>query len=268
MADRPSTSPSTGHTVACGVVVGVLTLGAMFAFLQRTHSAPPMVSPAVVATSAKVPADSKEALAKLNELIGEWRGVGMPRRGSRVGAWMESAEWVWDFKEKTPAVRYDIEKGKLLTSARLTWDAKDQKFHLKATLPDKASRQYQGDFDNAGKLVLESPADKENTSYRITVTPLNEKRTLVLHEQRTGEGFYRRIAEVGYTRAGTSLAVEGAGEIECIVTGGKGTIKVSFEGKTYYVCCSGCKQAFDDDPAGVVAAYKQKVADRKAKLQQ
>ena len=33
---------------------------------------------------------------------------------------------------------------------------------------------------------------------------------------------------------------------ECIVTGGKGTIPVGFGGKTYYVCCSGCKELFDD----------------------
>ena len=97
------------------------------------------------------------------------------------------------------------------------------------------------------------------------MTPLNEKRTLVLHEQRTGKSIYRRVAEVGYTRAGTSLAVEGAGEIECIVTGGKGTMPVTYEGKTYYVCCSGCKQAFDDDPAGIIAAYEKKVAARKAR---
>ena len=77
-------------------------------------------------------------------------------------------------------------------------------------------------MNEAGKLVLESAADEAGHSYRITVTPLNEKRTLVLHEQRTGGGLYRRVAEVGYTRQGTSLAVEGAGEIECIVTGGKG----------------------------------------------
>jgi YHS domain-containing protein len=75
------------------------------------------------------------------------------------------------------------------------------------------------------------------------------------------------VAEVGYTREGTSLAVEGFGELECIVTGGKGTMAVSYQGKTYYVCCSGCKQAFDDDPAGIIAAYEKKVAERKAKQQ-
>ncbi|MCA9069465.1 MAG: hypothetical protein KDA84_11100 [Planctomycetaceae bacterium] len=216
-------------------------------------------------TESKSPADAKEALQQFNELIGEWRGVGMPRRGSRAGAWFETAEWVWDFEAKTPAIKYEVKKSQLLDTARMTWDVKTKKYHLKAKLPDETTREYTGAWDKDGKLVLESAANDEGTTHRITLTPLNEKRTLVLHEQRSGQGLYRRVAEVGYTRSGTSLAVEGAGERECIVTGGKGTIAVSFKGKTYYVCCTGCKQAFDEDPEGTIAAYEQKVADRKAK---
>ena len=54
-------------------------------------------------------------------------------------------------------------------------------------------------------------------------------------------------------RAGTSLAVAGAPQVECIVTGGKGTIALTHKGQTYYVCCSGCKGVFDDDPDAVIA---------------
>jgi YHS domain-containing protein len=88
---------------------------------------------------------------------------------------------------------------------------------------------------------------------------------VLYQKRRETSKFLTRVAEVGYTRAGTSLAVEGAGEIECIVTGGKGTIKVSYKGQTYYVCCSGCKIAFEEDPEGVIAEYKRKVAERKKK---
>ena len=34
----------------------------------------------------------------------------------------------------------------------------------------------------------------------------------------------------------------------CPVTGGLGTMAVSHAGKTYYVCCTGCREAFDKDP--------------------
>ena len=46
--------------------------------------------------------------------------------------------------------------------------------------------------------------------------------------------------------------------IECIVSGGKGTIPVSYNGKTYYVCCSGCRDAFKDDPEKFIKEAEKK----------
>ncbi len=245
------------------LAVVVWLLGSLAVISRSGMTAPP--DSADAKSPAPQPADAKEALAALNQLIGEWRGVGQPRRGSNVGAWFENAEWVWDFEQKTPAIRFDVKDGKLLKTARLTWVPKQKQFRLQARLPGDGTREYAGRLDENDKLVLESTADEEGQSHRITVTQLNEKRVLVLFEKRTGQGLYRRVAGVGYTREGTSLAVEGVGETECIVTGGKGTIAVSYKGKTYYVCCTGCKQAFDDDPAGIIAAYETKLAERKEK---
>ncbi len=213
-----------------GWVFPLMILGGLTVATRWSMSAPPESS-TENNSPPKVPADSKAALASFNELIGGWRGVGMPRRGSNVGAWFETADWVWDFKEKTPAIKYDVKQSQLLKSARLTWNPAQKQFQLKAILPDDSTREYQGKLSDAKKLVLESPADEAGQSHRITITQLNEKRTLVLHEKRTGQGSYRRVAEVGYTRAGTSLAVEGAGELECVVTGGKGTMAVSLPGQ-------------------------------------
>ncbi|MCB9949391.1 MAG: YHS domain-containing protein [Planctomycetaceae bacterium] len=36
-----------------------------------------------------------------------------------------------------------------------------------------------------------------------------------------------------------------------------------YKGKTYYVCCTGCKQAFEDDPEGIIAAAEERI--RKAR---
>lgn len=225
----------------------------------------------VVAAERTTPATpvavQKEALAEFNELIGGWRGIGMPRRGSRNGAWSETAEWVWTFDKKdknSVAIDYTIKKGKQLQSGRVTYDSQNKVYRLAGLFADKARRDYEGRLRDK-KLVFESKPDKGYV-HVITITKVNEKRALVLYQKRRdGSKFLTRVAEVGYTRAGTSLAVAGAGEIECIVTGGKGTIKVSYKGQTYYVCCSGCKIAFDDDPAGVIAEYKRKVAERKKK---
>jgi YHS domain-containing protein len=70
---------------------------------------------------------------------------------------------------------------------------------------------------------------------------------------------FDRLAEIGYTRLGVRFAA-GDSFPECIVTGGRGTIAVSHAGMTYYVCCSGCKEAFDDDPAGILAEYRERKA--------
>ena len=72
--------------------------------------------PLALALLAPVGEDSVEAakrvLTPLNPLVGEWRGVGQVRRGSRDGAWRESAAWVWDFSDPArPGVRLEVEGG-------------------------------------------------------------------------------------------------------------------------------------------------------------
>jgi YHS domain-containing protein len=213
--------------------------------------------------SAQALAQAKEALSRFNSLVGEWRGVGQPQRSSQRGAWTEQANWMWDFSGGGTALRCDIEGGKQIKKCVLTYDGKSKLYRLDATLSDETARQYSGAPDGE-KLVLESNADSAGEVHCLTLTQLNPKRTLLLlQKRRQGSDFYSRVAEVGYTRAGTSLAAEGGSGPQCIVTGGEGTIKVMHKGQTYYVCCTGCKQAFDDDPEGIIADYKRRMAEKK-----
>lgn len=211
-------------------------------------------------------ATSQTALEEFNDLIGGWRGTAQPQRNSTRGAWAETAEWVWDLKtEGNVAIRYVIDKGQALQSARLTYDPEHKTYLLVAMLPDKSERTYRGKLEEK-KLVLLSDKDAAGKIHRITVTRLNEKRTLVLLEQRPAEiERFSRVVEIGYTREGTRLAVEGTDGPECVVTGGKGTIQVTHKGQTYWVCCSGCRDAFEEDPEGILREYAEKVAARKAK---
>jgi YHS domain-containing protein len=205
---------------------------------------------------------AKEALGQFNALIGGWRGVGQPRRGSAAGSWKEAAEWVWDFSQPAPAIRYVVTDGKLIKTARFTFDEPTGRFHAAVTEADGTNRDYEGKFDD-DRLVLESKPDAKREIRRITVTRLNEKRTVVLFEKkRASARSPLRVAEVGYTREGTRLAVEGADGPECVVTGGKGTIQISYKGQTYYVCCSGCKQAFNENPEKILAEYRERLAKR------
>lgn len=209
-------------------------------------------------------AAAQEGLEEFNGLIGGWRGAAQPVRNSTKGAWTEKAEWVWEIKKDAVAVRYDVKEGQALKTARLTFDPEKKTYHLLATLPDKTTREYDGKLEG-NKLVLDSKPDA-GVVHRITVTQLNEKRTLVLFEKRPeAVERFSRVVEVGYTREGTNLAVEGAGEPECIVSGGKGTMQVSYKGKNYWVCCSGCRDAFNDDPEGIIAEAAARAAKKKKK---
>ena len=197
---------------------------------------------------AKSRAAQKAALEKFNSLIGGWRGVGMLKRRSTRGAWIETAIWIWEFKKGEVGIRYVVKKGKLLERALLTFDPKTGRYRLRANFTGKIQRDYAGKL-NGTRLVLLSPPDKKGDVYRMTVTRLNEKRTLVLHEKRRGNrGAFRRVAEVGYTRQGTSLAVAGNDGPECVVTGGRGTSQVTYKGKTYYVCASARHTKFMAEP--------------------
>lgn len=208
---------------------------------------------------------AQEALGPFNSYIGGWRGAGQVRRGSSTGAWQENGIFVWNFDEGRVAVQYDVKDGKHIRTGLLTWDAKAKKFRLNATFADKARRVYSGSFENDAFVLESEPDDKDYVS-RVTIRQLNEKRMLVLYETRkASQSFYRRLGEVGYTREGTRLATSDSTGPECVVTGGAGTIAVSHKGKTYYVCCTGCRDAFNDDPEGILADYRAKLEERKKK---
>ena len=205
-----------------------------------------------------------EALKPLGGLVGEWRGVGQPQRGSSKGAWTDQTRASWQFKREQTALMMASKDGKLFESIRF-FRHPDHGLTATIILADHSTVNCTadvGDF-SASRFVFVSSGD-QSAQYRCTVRQLNDIRMTVLLETRaTASGSFRRVAEVGYTRAGERLATSGAGEKQCIVTGGLGSIPVTFEGKTYYVCCEGCKQAFDADPKGTVEGYRDRIAAAK-----
>jgi YHS domain-containing protein len=214
-----------------------------------------------VPASAADRESTRQALAKFNGLIGGWRGVGQPVRNSNRGAWSETAEWLWEVKPESLALKYQVENGKLLESARLTYDPSTQTYALSAVLADKTERRYSGKLQG-NKLVLDSASDGNGVIHQVTISQLNDKRMVALFQNHPKDSEQlTRVAEVGYTRQGTRLAEAGADGPVCIVTGGKGTLTHVYKGKTYYFCCTGCRDAFIADPEGILAeAAKRKAA--------
>ena len=207
-----------------------------------------------------------QSLQEYNLLIGGWRGVGQLKRGSQTGAWQERAESLWELKPKSHGIRWNVDAGKHWKSALLSYDESKKLYVLAVKTLDDTSRTYRGRIDEK-RLVMQTDVDEQKEIHRATLTVLNENRvTLLLEKRPEQQSFFTRVAEIGYQREGTRLAVAGSAGPECVVTGGLGTIAVTHQGKTYYVCCTGCREAFNDDPDGVLADYqKRKEAERAKK---
>jgi YHS domain-containing protein len=196
----------------------------------------------------------QEALKAYGPLVGQWRGVGQVQRSSAKGAWTETADWAWKLAPQAAALDLTIGKGKYLRSARLSPGPGPGTFALEATLADGSRRTFHGTAGERDKLVLTADGPPAEGLHRITLTPLHETRFLLLLEvQDPDNRLFHRLGEVGYTRQGVAFA---AGESYplCIVTDGRGTMQVKYQDRTYWVCCSGCKDLFEEDPAGVIAA--------------
>ncbi len=232
------------HLIAILLAVASLRL-----HTNADESAPP---------TAKVsPAISAE-FKPLNSLIGDWRGVGQVKRGSRQGAWAEQTSIAWDFSMELPAIVINAAGGEQFQQLRFTWDTTTQTVLL-VQKTESGTIQFSGQMPAQWpqKLVLESTEADDGSLLRCTIHQLKDIRATVLLEKRSSaEGTFRRVSEVGYTRAGTRLAVPGGNQRQCIVTGGLGTIAVTYDGQTYYVCCQGCVQAFNDSPAAIIAEYQ------------
>ncbi len=210
----------------------------------------------LLCTSDEAPkrAADQAALKPFAGLVGEWRGTGQPQRGSARGAWTESADWSWKLTTDSAALAYSSPKGKYLRSAVLRPAKEKGSYVLEAVLSDGSKRTLTGTIGVRGALALVSPGGLHSGLDAITITPLHETRFLMLLEDDKSA----RLGELGFTRQGIAFAAGDASPV-CIVTEGRGTIAVGHKGKTYYVCCSGCKDLFKDDPEGVLAE-----ADRRA----
>jgi hypothetical protein len=226
---------------------------------------------AVLTADDQAPADmaaQKERLAKMQLLVGEWRGVGQPQRGSTKDSWIAEAQWAWSFDQGAAALVGTLPKGRYFKSLKLTPGKEEGRFDLSAALADEeVTITYAGKLDDTERLVLTAAEPREGLPVRISLRFVAEgARMLVLLEKKSATSDQlTRLAEIGYTRQGSGFG-KNVSQRECVVTGGLGTIEVSFEGKTYYVCCTGCRDYFNDNPKEVLAEYfARKEAEKQKK---
>lgn len=209
----------------------------------------------------------KGELARLQGLVGSWKGVASPIRGSDKGAWIERADWTWKFADNSAALAVEIDDGKYISTAELRPGEKTGEYLLAAQSADgKEAIHYSGELDKEGKLTLLAKDAPQGMPKRISFRFVAEgARLIVLLEgpSAIGDG-YSRLAEVGYTRKGSGFG-KGSSGPECVVTGGFGSIEVSYKGQKYFVCCTGCRDYFNDNPEEVLADFKARKEAEKLK---
>jgi YHS domain len=220
-----------------------------------------------IAPAAPVPAKlaAREALKPFNDLIGTWRGTGTPegtREEKQRGFWTENVTWAWQFKGDDAWLTATFDKGKYFTKGELRYMPDKDTYQLKLTDKDKESRTFVGKLDD-GRLTLTNENDKPKETQQMIVNLLHSNRYLYSYAVKgDGKTLFAKVYQVGCTKEGEDFAT-GDGKPECVVSGGLGKTTVTYKGQTYYVCCSGCADAFKDDPEKYIKEFEEKKKKKK-----
>jgi len=212
------------------------------------------VSMVVWSASAEAVDETPAAFAPFEHMVGAWKGTASPI-ANRVKGWPESHAWAWKFDGGKPvAMTVDWQGDKALVKGQLIYDGPSKKYRLDGTDPAGKPVAFVGTISGDGKVLTldKVVATKGDPKERIIVRPNANKirYTLQVDRQEPGAPQFKKRIEVGLTKAGESFAAGSGGENlpKCIMTGGASTITVSYQGKTYPVCCTGCRDEFNDNP--------------------
>jgi YHS domain len=209
---------------------------------------------------------SKEALKELQEFIGGWKGNGGPdkaRPSPRDPIWNENIEWSWRFKGDESWLAMNVKDGKYLKSGDLIYLPDKKVYQLTLTDRDDKKLVFKGEI-KSDVLTLErvDPDTRQTQQIKMNTAAEGDRFVYRFAHKDKGSTIWKKDYVVGCTREGVSLGKVDK-KNECIVTGGLGTMTVSYKGETYYVCCSGCADAFKEDPEKYINEYKAKKAGKK-----
>ncbi|MEZ6130189.1 MAG: hypothetical protein R3C59_16005 [Planctomycetaceae bacterium] len=220
-------------------------------------------------------------LKPLQVMLGQWRGT--TRKEYDGFKAVDSHEWIWDLKThpQQPALVVQSDRSPYLKTASLTWNVARSEFQLTATDSSGVTREFAGDYTDPVHEIV-GPDDRLHRVFRLQLTQTDQSaertggdvwqiafvqqennRYLLEVDKRRGSADFRRYDTVSTQREGTSFAISDSdyGEKSCIISQGLGTIAVSHKGRTYWVCCSGCKAAFEDDPETWIARAEKRAKD-------
>jgi hypothetical protein len=198
--------------------------------------------------------DAREALQELQDFVGGWKGNGT-LESDKTAIWKENMSWAWKFKGEEAWLVLEVKDSKFYKSGELRYLADKKVYQF--TLKDKDDKTlvFQGTLKKT-TLTLERVDGKAKQQLKVNTAAGGDRLVItysVMPENRTE---FNQEWQIGMTREGVSLASGKKGP-ECIVTGGLGTMMVSHKGVTYYVCCGGCRDAFNENPEKYINAKKK-----------
>jgi YHS domain len=200
---------------------------------------------------------AKEALQELQDFVGVWKGNSTSER-DKTAIWKESMNWSWRFKGIDSLLILDAKDSHFLKSGELRYLTDKKIYQLTLVDKDDKSLKFQGTVKK-GYLTLErvDQNTKEKQVLKWNTASAGDRLVATFSVMPQNRTVLNQVWQIGMTREGVTLAA-GKKRPECIVTGGLGTITVNYKGATYYVCCSGCRDAFNDDPQKYIKEYEAK----------
>jgi ribosomal protein L24E len=211
-----------------------------------------------------------DRMKPLQILLGQWRGI------TRKEQALVPQQWVWDLKTDPaqPALVLKSAESPYFREGRLTWLAREKTFQFSGTTGKGKREVLRGVFSQPPRQVAGDADDQPQMTFKLELTQVDEtapatswklvfnqqenNRMLVELSRRRGQGMFRLQDTIGCQREGTSFALSDTdyGEKTCVISQGLGTTAVSYKGKTYWVCCSGCKAAFEEEPEKWIARFE------------
>ncbi len=192
-----------------------------------------MLTLALLLFQEKDPATTKEAMQRVQLVVGPWRCT-VVNKESKEESWVEKQEWNFKIEKDEFRLEVKITDGKYLKGGVLGYDLKKKVYRFEAARADGRKSGFEGKLKDR-ELLLEEIVEKGTAQDRMTFHLLRDNRFLVSVERRAaGKETYLLLYAYGCTKEGVPF-VKGEPP-KCVVTGGTGTMPVSYEGKTYYVC--------------------------------
>ena len=215
-------------------------------------------------------------LKPIQIMLGKWGGI------TSRSSTNEVHDWSWDLKTDPvfPALVATSKDSLYFRELRLTYDPRVDKYLMTTVDEDRKTRKYEGEFLEEPEDVPSEDGKTVHRNFELELTEVAEagarerwqytfdqqdnNRYHLSVKRARGKSAYQLRDVIGSQREGVSFAKadDDYGDRECVISGGLGTSTVSFNGKSYYVCCSGCAAAFNDDPERWIARFEAKQAEK------